>query len=52
MDVAAPVIRLAERKDNPDFTGDGTYADGIWHGMWFIIITFVGTRPFIPSFIR
>lgn len=36
----ANLILLAERGDNPDFRGDGSYSDGIWHGMWFIVVTF------------
>jgi hypothetical protein len=31
----ANLIWLAEKGDNPDFRGDGTYPDGIWHGLWF-----------------
>ena len=38
--VFANLIWAAEQGDNPDFRGDGTYADGIWHGMWFTVVTF------------
>lgn len=38
--IFANLLWLAERRDNPDFKGDGTYSDGIWHALWFITVTF------------
>lgn len=38
--IFANVIWLAEGKVNPDFRGDGSYSDGVWHGMWFTVVTF------------
>ena len=38
--VFANLIWVAEHGDNPEFQGDGTYGDGIWHGIWFTVVTF------------
>lgn len=38
--VFSNLIWLAEKDVNPDFRGDGTYLDAIWHTIWFTVVTF------------
>eukprot|EP00227_Mantoniella_beaufortii_P008999 CAMPEP_0197580844 /NCGR_PEP_ID=MMETSP1326-20131121/4537_1 /TAXON_ID=1155430 /ORGANISM="Genus nov. species nov., Strain RCC2288" /LENGTH=523 /DNA_ID=CAMNT_0043144667 /DNA_START=123 /DNA_END=1690 /DNA_ORIENTATION=- len=38
--VFAHLVWFCEKDKNPDFKGDGSYSDGLWHGIWFCAVTF------------